>query len=115
MEKAKKERFYKLKTVYEQAVIELADFFLENYFDCQTCYTDPSSTARFVADDIGGVLDCGSDIAFFNMQDILEILEIRPEKDVPYTYMCKMLDRGEGKWERFQFWYFKEYIQKQDN
>jgi len=97
----------KLITNYEKACIELADVFLTKYFDCVTEYTDPSSYAYFVGR-IGGTLDCGSDIAFFSMDDIVEILEINPPKDMPYSYVCDMVDNHEKKWVRFAYWYSQQ-------
>ena len=96
----------KLLSNYEKACIELADKFLSKYFDCVTEYTDPSSYAYFVGR-IGSILDCGSDIAFFNMDDIAEILEINPPKDMPYSYVCDMVDK-EQKWVRFSYWYSQQ-------
>jgi hypothetical protein len=98
----------KLLSNYEKACIELADEFLTKYFDCVTEYTDPTSWARFVADDIGGILDAGSDVAFFNMGDIIQVLKINPTREFPYKYCCDMLEKGEGKWENFKYWYSQQ-------
>lgn len=97
----------KLLSNYEKACIELADEFLAKYFGCVTEYTDPSSYACFIGR-IGGTLDCGSDIAFFGMDDIAEILEINPPKDVPYSYICDMVDNQDKKWQRFTYWYSQQ-------
>jgi hypothetical protein len=98
----------KLINNYQKSIIELADYFLEEYFGSKTCYTDPNSYARFVGDEIGGILDCGSDIAFLTMEDVLSILELEPEKDAPYTYCLELLGR-DGKNISFRDFYKNIY------
>jgi hypothetical protein len=92
---------------YYKSCIELADTFLEKYFDCKTEYTDPNSYAYFIGN-IGNILDAGSDIAFFNMNDIVQILTINPEeKESPYLFCLHNLDNK--KPVHFKYWYMNIY------